>query len=201
MTAICLSRPITFISTLARHKSKPIWTINPNSDRPPLILGIYLRDSTEIFKPFFINKHAEFNMDQLKDKIEIIAYCCKTIPETLKSRPILDLEVFAILTALYSLHRYISGVKVTLLSDSRVLYYLFSQSVHNSSVKIKRWCLKLASDYPLVSLQFVRTTANLADFLTREGLPPGDLEKFNIKNVHIRDFYEKLPKTNFTLPE
>jgi hypothetical protein len=143
----------------------------------------------------------EFKLDQLKGKIEIVAYIAKTVPETFKSRPILDLEVFAILTALYSLHRYISNVPVEVLTDSRVLYYLFDPRIANSSVKTKRWCLKLKSDYPNVTLRFVRTTENLADFLTREGLPPGDLEKFNIKNVQIADFYEELPKQTFTFAE
>ncbi|RPH78729.1 MAG: hypothetical protein EHM77_06640, partial [Planctomycetaceae bacterium] len=140
MMAVILGRSITFISSVDRHANKPVWTINPSNDRPPLILGIYLRDNIEIFKPFFLNKHSEFNLDSLKDRIQIIAYCSKSIPETLRSRPILDLEVFAILSALYSLNRFISGVEVTLLSDSQVLYYLFNSAVGNSSVKIRRWC-------------------------------------------------------------
>ena len=142
-----------------------------------------------------------FKLDDLKGKIQVVAYVAKTVPEAFKSRPILDLEVFAILTALYSLQRFISGVPVTLLTDSRVLFYLFSAKVGNSSVKIKRWCLKLLSDYPQVKLHFVRTTENLADFLTREGLPTGDLDKFNIKDVSIRDFHAELPKETFTLQE
>ena len=77
-----------------------------------------------------------FKLDHLKGKIQVIAYVAKTVPETFKSRPILDLEVFAILTSLYSLQRFISGVKVQLLTDSRVLYYLFSSKVGNSCVKI-----------------------------------------------------------------
>ena len=61
--------------------------------------------------------------------------------------------------------------------------------------------LKLLSDYPMVTLHFIRTTANLADYLTRQGLPTGDLEKFNIKQLDIVDFYDKLPKHEFTLQE
>jgi hypothetical protein len=61
--------------------------------------------------------------------------------------------------------------------------------------------LKLLSDYPLVSLHFIRTTDNLADYLTRQGLPVGDLEKLNLKHVDVKDFYGKLPKKDFTLME
>jgi len=199
--AAALHRPIIFISSLPKHHEKPVFHFNHESEKPPLIFGIYLRKGKEIFLPFFYNKNVEFKLDHLKGKVQVIAYVAKTVPETFKSRPILDLEVFAILTALYSLQRFISGVKVHLLTDSRVLFYLFSSKVGNSCVKIKRWCLKLISDYPLVTLHFVRTTENLADFLTREGLPPGDLERFNLKNIEISDFYDKLPKVEFTLTE
>lgn len=168
-----LYRPIILISTLEKHKQKPILHFNAHSEKPPLILGLYIRMGHRLFKPFYYNKHSEFRLDQLKNKLQIIAYVSKTIPEAFNSRPILDLEVFAILTALYSLHRFISGVPVTLLTDSRVLFYLFSAKIGNSSVKIRRWCLKLLGDYPQIKLQFVRTTENLADFLTREGLSRG----------------------------
>ncbi len=52
-----------------------------------------------------------------------------------------------------------------------------------------------------MKLYFVRTNDNLADFLTREGLPPGDCEKFNLKNISIANFHHELPKLEFTLPE
>ncbi len=64
-----------------------------------------------------------------------------------------------------------------------------------------RWCLKLISDYPNVKLHFVRSSENLADFLTREGLPQGDCEKLNLKHVTIDNFFAKLPKHDFTLIE
>jgi hypothetical protein len=41
----------------------------------------------------------------------------------------------------------------------------------------------------------------LADYLTRQGLPKGDLEKLDLKNVQISDFYHMLPKEEFTLAE
>jgi hypothetical protein len=61
--------------------------------------------------------------------------------------------------------------------------------------------LKLLSDYPLVTLHFIRTTANLADYLTRQGLPKGDLNKIGLKHMEIENFHDKLPKETFTLEE
>ena len=199
--ASAIHRPMIFISSLKKHVQRPIFRFNHTIDKPPLIYGIYERDGKDIFLPYFLNKNQEFRLDHLKGKIEIIAYLAKTVPEMLRSRPILDLETFAILIALHSFQRYISGVKVELLSDSKVLYYLFHKQITDSSVKTKRWCYKLASDYPLLSVRHVKSAENLADFLTREGLPPGDIEKFNLKDVQINDFFHKLPKSTFTLAE
>ena len=196
-----LSRPIVLLSSLRKHAENPIIKFNSQSEKPPLVYGIYDRQGHEIFLPFFYNRNVEFKIDSLKGKIQIIAYVAKTVPDTFRSRSILDLETFAILSALNTLHRYISNVKVKLFTDSRVLYYLFSPTVGHSSVKIKRWCLKLLSDYPNLTLHFIRTNENLADFLTREGLPPGDLQKFNIKDIQISDFSNELPKSEFTFQE
>ena len=199
--ATYLQRPVIIISTLKRHNYKGVFHFNETSSRPPLIYGLMERQGHEIYIPFFINKNSEFNISTLKGLLNIVAYIAKTVPEALRSKCILDLEVLAILTVLFAVQKLISNVPVKLLTDSRVLYYLFSTRVGNSSVKIRRWCLKLASDYQNVKLYFVRTSDNLADFLTREGLPPGDCEKFNLKDISIANFHHELPKLEFTLSE
>jgi hypothetical protein len=199
--AIVLYRPVIIISSLKRHSGEKIISFNAESTKPPLVLGLYEKDGHEIFLPFIHNKNTEFKLENLKTRIEIVAYSAKTIPEAFKSRPILDLEVYALLNALYGFHRLISGVPVKLLTDSRVLYYLFSSRIGNSSVKIRRWCLKVLSDYPNLELHFVKSNENLADFLTREGMPEGDLEKLDLKTIKIENFYDKLPKKTFSLPE
>ena len=196
-----LQRPIIIISTLARHKKKHTFHFNETSKRPPIVLGLLMRQGHEIFMPFFINRNSEFDISTLKGLINIVAYIAKTIPTALRCKSILDLEVLAILTVLYAVQKLISGVPVKLLTDSRVLYYLFSSRVGDSSVKMKRWVTKLHSDYLQVTLCFVRTSDNLADFLTREGLPAGDCEKFNLKNCSIADFHKDLPKLEFTISE
>jgi hypothetical protein len=99
------------------------------------------------------------------------------------------------------MQKYISGTTCHLLTDSRVLYYLFNQRIGDSSTKIQRWVLKLIADYPHVELHFICTTENLADYLTRQGLPKGDIKKLCISHVKIDDFYDKLPKHDFTLSE
>ncbi|PVE26816.1 hypothetical protein DC007_14760, partial [Enterococcus faecalis] len=103
--ALQLYRPIIFISTLQRHRQKQVFYFNKEADKPPLVFGIYLRKGHEIFLPFFHNKNIEFKLEDLKGKIQIVAYMSKTVPETFKSRPIVDLEAFAILVSLHNFHR------------------------------------------------------------------------------------------------
>jgi hypothetical protein len=144
------------------------------------------------FHSFFVNKNSEFNISTLKGLVNIVAYIAKTVPAALRSKCILDLEVLAMLIVLYAVQKLISNVPVKLLTDSRVLYYLFG-------TRVGRWCLKLASDYKNVTLYFVRTTDNLANLLTREGLPPGDCGKFNLKDKSTKNFHHELPNLEFTL--
>ena len=59
----------------------------------------------------------------------------------------------------------------------------------------------MIGDFENVKIRYVRTHENLSDFLTREGLPPGDIEKLNLKNTQILDFVDHLPKEEFTLKE
>ena len=133
--------------------------------------------------------------------MEIIAYSSKTIPENMLHSGILTQELVGILEALKSFNRFISSTPVTLLTDSKCLYHLFNGKVMNTCAKTKRWCVKLYTDHNNVKVKFVKTSDNLADFLTREGLPRGDLEKFALKTVEIIDFFDKLPKDEFTLSE
>jgi hypothetical protein len=57
------------------------------------------------------------------------------------------------------------------------------------------------SDYPTLELYFDKSNENLADFLLREGLPPRDLEKLDLKTIKIEEFYDNLSKKSYSLPE
>jgi hypothetical protein len=70
-----------------------------------------------------------------------------------------------------------------------------------SCAKTTRWCVKLYTDHQNVKVRFVKSAENLADFLTREGLPKGDLEKYDLKSANVLDFFDELPKEEFTLSE
>ena len=112
-------RCMIFLSSLNEHHEKPIFKYNSESTKPPLIFGVYRVDNNIIFTPYFYNKNMEFSIDSLKGKIQIVAYLAKSVPDQFKSRSILNLEVFVILTALHSLQRYISNTTCHLLTNSQ----------------------------------------------------------------------------------
>jgi hypothetical protein len=142
--AQALHRCFILISSLDEHKDKPCFKIleSQEKNRPPVILGVYRVDGKLVFLPFFHNKNLEFSIESIRGKVQIIAFLAKSCGDRFKSRPILDLESFSILVALDSFHKYISGAKTILLTDSRVLYYLFHQKIGDSCVKIRRWVPK-----------------------------------------------------------
>jgi hypothetical protein len=94
-------RCIIIISTLSKHKDRPIIKYNPESTKPPIIMGAIEVENKVVFTPYFYNKNLEFNTADLMGKVQIIAYWAKSVPDAYRSRSILDLEAFAILASLY----------------------------------------------------------------------------------------------------
>jgi hypothetical protein len=91
--ALATFRPIIILSSLPEHRDKKVIIYNHESVIPPIILGTYRVEGQLIFTPYFYNKNLEFCIDSLKGKVQIVAYLAKSVPETFRSRSILDLEV------------------------------------------------------------------------------------------------------------
>jgi hypothetical protein len=98
-------RCIIIISTLSKHKDRPIIKYNPESTKPPIIMGAIEVENKVVFTPYFYNKNLEFNTADLMGKVQIIAYWAKSVPDAYRSRSILDLEAFAILASLYYMQK------------------------------------------------------------------------------------------------
>ena len=190
-----LFRPFVIISSLDKHKDRKIFKFNFNIVKPPFIFGAYERNKKLIFLPFFVNKEAYFDLKQLRDKFEIIAYSSKSLPVTRRGRSILDHEYFAILASLDQLKRYIGTSDLTLLTDSKPLYLIFHQEIHRSSTRLFRWSLKLRVDYPGIKICYIPSSANLSDFLSKKfNVLPGDLPRFDLKNTTVDDLSAYLPE-------
>jgi hypothetical protein len=145
--AQALHRCIILLSSLEEHREQPCIKISETYEKskPPIVLGVYRVDGELVFLPLFHNKNLEFSIESIRGKVQIIAFLAKSCGDKFKDRPILDLEGFAILVALESFQKYVSGSKTILLTDSRVLYYLFHQKIGDSCVKIKRWVPNVVS--------------------------------------------------------
>ncbi len=129
--AVYLQRPFIIISTLKRHRYKETFHLNETSTRPPIVLGLIMRQGHEIFIPFFVNKNSEFNISTLKGLVNIVAYIAKTVPAALRSKCILDLEVLAILIVLYAVQKLISFP----------IYVIYSNTLVHSSPHLPVYCM------------------------------------------------------------
>jgi len=202
--ALVLTRPIIVISTLEKHLNSPILKYNGHINKPPFIYSLFQKENKLIFRPYFINKHVQFDLRKLQGKrFEIIAYHSKAIPETKKAKAIIDNELFAILHSLHHFRKFIGQAEVLLLTDSRPLYLIFSQPVLDSEVKIKRWSMKLSSDYANLKLAYIPSDQNLADFLSKKfHILPGDIPRIGLHRYCVPDLTKYLPEDKiFTIPE
>ena len=190
-----LYRPVVVISSLPEHSKQPIFKFNFNIIKPPFIVGAYKKNDRIIFLPFFVNKETSYDLTQLKNKFQIVAFHSKGLPETKRGRGILDHELFSILNSLDAMRRYIGSSDVTLLTDSKPLYLIFNQDIHRSSTRLFRWSLKLRVDWSGLKIQYIPSNSNLADFLSKKfNVLPGDLPRLDLKQVDVNDLSNYLPK-------
>ena len=204
--AVILTRPVMIISSLPVHKDKPILKYNYHLQKPPYIFGLYEKSEKYIYKPFYMDRENIYDLRQLRSRFEIIAYHCRALParKSVNTAAIIDSEFFAILTSLSALSKYIGNSTTYLLCDSKSLYLLYHQAVHESSTRLHRWSIKLRVDHSHVKLQFIPTHVNLADFLSRRfnckvmDLPKLGLDKYLVDD----DFYKLIPTDRtFSLQE
>ena len=155
--------------------------------------GIYCR-------PAYLDRNEQYALSQNRGQIEIIAYYNKKIPQDVMKCHILDLENWAILTALYAVRKYIGNSECLLLSDSKGLVQLFNNKVLEASTKLSRWHSKLIDTYPTLKIGFCSSSNNLSDFLSK---------RFNVKEfntaplqlpIFMNDkFYEEIDGKVFSL--
>ena len=98
-----LQRPIVVLSSLEKHADNKVQYFGTmQEDKPPIVLGLYEYENGFLFMPFIRNKNLEFNLSTLKNQnLQIVAYLSKVVPDAFKSRPILDLEAYALMTCLH----------------------------------------------------------------------------------------------------
>ena len=198
-----ISRPIILISSLDKHKNKPIFKFQNQIQKPPFIMGVHNKSTKTIFLPYFINKQASFNLSEIKDQFQIISFYSKAISPKDYDKAIQEKELFGIISALAAFKPLVGQSEIILLTDSKPLFLLYTNPVTKSSSKLCRWGLKLSSEYHNLKLRFVSTRQNLADFLSRNyNIQPIDIKRLPLKNIKLPDLDDYInPHQEFTVEE
>jgi len=198
-----LNRPITIISTLPQHKGKEIIQFVHHSQKPPFVLGAYLRNKIIIFRPYYVNKNSSFDLKEIANKFHIVAYHAKTISKADSLKCIAEKELFGILTAMDHFSKLIGKSEILCLTDSKPLFLLFSNPVSKSVSKLSRWGLKLHLEYPQMKFRFISTKNNIADYLTRDyGITKSDIKRLPLQNFNVEGLSDHIdPLKEFSIDE
>ena len=196
--AIALHRTFLVISSLPVHAASPILKFNASTSKPPFVFSLYQKQDNLIFRPLKLN--TKFNISDIK-QFEICYFYSKTISSQQANYSILELETLALLFSLQALHKLIAGSPLLVLTDSKSLFLLFSNPVRNSASKIARWADKIQFDYPNLTLKFIPTHLNIADFLSRDFvINKDDIKRLPLKNYSVPELDEHLDHSQtFTL--
>ena len=195
MVASFLGKGINVIVADPGAGESPLHEVIPDlkTAAVPISIGAYPqgRYTTACkFVPLLDFKAWEFNPALLNSKYVVNYYDSKIVPKEHRDKSILELESTALLCALKKYRAYLTNCQTHVITDSRSLYYLFSNAIVQSHAKVSRYNLKLQADYANVQVLWCNTYDNLADLFSRFGL---DTEyetkiKFATEKIHrIRD--------------
>ena len=198
MVASFLKRGINVLKADMTSSKTPLIETIPDIKQAtvPLTVGMYPvgnHTTAGHFVPLLEFKDWEFNPELLNSKYVVNYYDSKIIPVAQRSKSILELESTALLHSLKKYRSFITNCRVHIVTDSRSLFYLFSQAIVQSHTKISRFNLKLQADYPQVRVLWCSTYQNLADIFTRFGLTDEYETKIKFNEIKM----EKMP----TIPE
>ena len=170
--AIQLIRPFVVISSLKEHADDPIFRYKTDLSKPPFFVLIYEHQSKLICKVGYIDKEQVFDQSSMRGSFEICSYYSHTLPQSLRSSHILEVEALAIMMSLQAFDKLIGSSEALLVCDSLCLYFVFNKEIQQSSEKIQRWSSQIFSRHPNLKVTFCKSQQNLADLFTRN---------FNIK--------------------
>ena len=197
-----LNRPITIIYTLPCHKGKEILKYVHHSNKPPFILGLYRRQKTYIFRPYYINRKSAFNLKKVAHKFQTVSFHSRAISPNDARKHIAEKELYAILDAMDMFTKLIGNSDTLCLTDSKALFLLFSKPVSKSVSKLARWGMKLHLTYQNLKFRFISTHDIFANYLTKDYSTKHDRKRLALHNFHLSDLSTHVdPLREFTIPE
>ena len=140
---------------------------NPN-DKPEIILSAYRQKHEYLFYPFKRVDMDTLRVVDFQNRIQIVSFFSRTVPQTTSVLDIAQVEAIGILWTLDHFKKYIKMCRLTLITDNLVFFSILSRKVLDCSTLMSRYALKILVQYPSTKIRFILTSNNLADFLTRE---------------------------------
>ena len=175
--SVVLSRPFVVISSLKYHKEDPIHHFRTDLTRPPFFILLYQVGEQIVSRCAYIDKDQTHSMESMRGSFEIISYYAHTLPKSLMSVHVMEVEALAIMMSLEAFEKLIGFSECILCCDSKSLFYLFNREIQSSSEKVTRWAGKIFAKFPNLKVTFVKSADNLADLFTRH---------FNVKPPQFR---------------
>ena len=150
-----------------------------------LSLHAFQKDKSYFVARPAINPQTDsYRYDRFRGGFEVVSYLSKAMPEKHLDSHIYEMELQGILTALLQYRKLIGRANLLLLTDNKCLYYLFNESMLESSVKLSRWRKKLIIDYSNMTFGFVKSGDNISDFLSRRY----EIEKPVVRRIQLPRF-------------
>ena len=162
-----LSRPFVVVSSLSEHAKDPIFRYRTDLSRPPFFILAYEIQGKIVTKSAYIDKDQCFDLASLRGSFEIVSYYSHTLPKSLQSNHIMELEALGIILSLEAFSKLIGSSECLLVCDSKCLFYLYNHEIQLSSEKVTRWGNKIFSQFPNLKVTFCKSQQNLADIFTR----------------------------------
>ena len=148
-------------------ESVSIKVLNAN-EKSELIIGVYTVGNQKLFYPFKRVDADTLKVYDFQDRIQIVGFYSKSIPQGTSLLDIAQIEALGLLYTLDHYRPYIKMSKLTLITDNLVFFAILSKKVLDCSSILARYALKILLSYPQCRIRHVLTSQNLADFLTRE---------------------------------
>ena len=155
------------IIVITSDKVNPTQIFNDGLQRPPFYFLQYFYGNTIILHPAFIDRSYIFDLAKYKNRFEIIHYLSRPPPKSHKNKSIIDLELNAIMSALNSFENYLHGCNLTLVTDSKALFFLFNDQASQTQKKYLRYRARILQDFPNIKFAFCKSEQNLADFMSK----------------------------------
>ena len=197
-----IRRHCIFISTLELHKANPIIEGGIEYNSPPFVFSIYKLNQNIVFRPYYVDNKADFDLRNFRKKMEIVGFFAKNIPDDQKKLSIYELEIQAYLLSLQHFSKLIGKSRLITLVDNKALFLCMSPKVQRDNPKIYRWALYIQFHWPALEILFIRSAKNIADFLTRSdwSTRTGDLKRIPFKNYQVTDDINGLLDSNKPYP-